>query len=434
MQIDVTELGPCRKKVSIAVPVERVNQEFQKNYKEISSGMNIPGFRKGRVPRAVLRKRFGERIAHQVKAALLHEMLKAVEEDHEIDVVRNPDIDIESLSVAEEKTFDLEIELEVKPDFELPEYKGIEVDAITLEVKDEAVAERIERLRRQYGELAPVEGEEIAIDDHLVVDLDVTFEEVEGAPDNFSSENRELMVREGAIIPTLSVDHTSFVGKKAGDEVSGELTFGEDHDTVAFRGHKASYTIKINAHKRLELPELDEEFFGELEVEDEAALKAKITEELERELRAQEEHELEQAIVTKLCEGADFEIPDTVLGHERQRMRDSVDMRLRREQPALSAGERDAKANEELEANEDEIKAKIRRTYILEKIGRKEEIEATEADVDERIEAMARANEIWPHQLREWLQERNMIESLYGDIQLEKVRAFLRDNAKINDA
>lgn len=428
MEITVTELGPCRKKVAFVVPVDRVNEEYSKGYREIADGVVIPGFRKGRVPRAVLRRRFGQRVAQQVKAVLLQAMFKSMIDDHEIDPVRDPDLDIELILVREEQPFDLEIEVEVKPDFEIGEYKGLTVEQPDIQLDEARVDELIERARRQHAEQAPVDGEPIQLGDHLVCDL--VFE-VEGETEPRKLENVPVLVREGVTIAYIGLTSEPFIGQVSGAQLSGSAVFSDRVKAVADRGKPLKYTITINAHKRLELPALDQDFFSLLECANLEELRERMRQQLEDERRFETERRIEDALVDQLVARATFEIPPSVLDHERERLRRSTDLELRNEQPELSDAEREAKIEETMAASDEQITRRIRGTYILEKIARLEKLEVSEAEVEERIKLMAQAHGIWPNQMRQILEQRQMIDTIYSELVLTKVRRFVFEHAAI---
>lgn len=428
MNINVTELAPCRKKVEIEVPVERVQQEFDKNYEELRTGVSVPGFRPGRVPRKVLQRKYADKVGEQVKLALLQEVFSKMLEDHDLDPVADPDLDIEELSVSEQEPFALDFELEVKPDFDLGDYKGIEVEGVELTLDETEIERSIELLQRQRAELVPIDGEQIGDGDHVICDFALSSDGEEA----LSEENIPLRIKAGEKIPTFEIPYDDFIGKKVEEAVTGTTSLPENFAKEELRGKEAEYTLTIRAHQRMELPELDDDFCNEFGCENEEALRDRVRHNLEHNLEHQADEMVEERILDKLVERTEFELPDVIVEKERHRLLHMAELELRRQGlPEDEVREKLAAAQGE---REEEVDGKVRRTLIIDRIAKLEgeALEVSEEEVEERIKMLAQANQMWPNQMRQRLEKSGAIDQLADQIQTQKVRAFLREHAKIN--
>lgn len=425
MDITITELGPCRKRVAVDVPVDRVKQEFDKSYKELAHGVVLPGFRKGKVPRDLLRKRFGEKVNQQVKAILLHELFQKITDDPRIDPVAEPDLDMDSVALTEDVVFHYEVELEVKPDFDIGEYKGLEVQDVAMTVAPAQIDLAIERLRQQKSELAPVDGAEIADGDHLLCKVRV----LQGDEVLVETERTPIVAREGKTLAGVGIPVGGLLGRKTGDQMSGELTLPADFAEADKRGQAARYEVTVDAHKRREIPDLDSDFFAEHDCASLDELKAKVRTQLEHELDHDREHVLIDALTDTLLARTTFELPATILEHETKRMRAQVEVELRNS--GVERAQIEDRADQRMQELAPEIVQKIRRKFVLEKIGRLEKIEATDDEVEDRIRAMASGYGMWPNQMRQMLEERKLLEQVYSDVALHKIQHFLLGQAKI---
>jgi len=428
MNINVTELAPCRKKVEIEVSAERVREEFDKNYNELAEGVSVPGFRPGKVPRAVLRRRYQERVSEQVKAALLQEVFTKMLDEHDLDPVAEPDLELDQLTVKEDQAFELSMELEVKPDFDLGEYKGIEVDGVKLELDESEIERSIEVLQRQRAEMVPIDGEQIGDGDHVISDFKLTAGEEEA----LNEENIPLRIKAGEKIPTFEIPYDDFIGKKVEDTVSGTCTLPDNFQNEALQGKEASYELTIRAHQRLELPELDEAFCNEFGCDDESALRDRVRHNLEHNLEHEAEAQVEEKLLDILLERTEFEIPDAILKAERERVQHMEELEMRRE--GLPEDEIHEKLTAAQGEREEVVRLKVRRGLIIDKIAKLEgeALEVSEDEVEERIKSLAQSNQMWPNQMRQRLEKSGAIDQLTNQIATQKVRAFLRENAKIN--
>ena len=162
-KVKITDAGPCKKKISVEIPPEKISKALDEQYEDLRKNALVPGFRKGRAPRRLLEKRFGKESTLQVKLKLLMDASEAAMKDNNVEAIGEPDIDHEKVELPEKGPMKFEFEIETRPDFKLPELEGIEVEKPKLEVTDEQVQQDIMELQKRMGTWKPKDGK-IALD------------------------------------------------------------------------------------------------------------------------------------------------------------------------------------------------------------------------------------------------------------------------------
>ncbi len=274
----------------------------------------------------------------------------------------------------------------------------------------------------------PIDGEEIGDGDHVICDFKLTAESEEA----LNEENVPLRIKSGEQIPTFDIPYADFVGKKVEDEVCGDCKLPDNFNKEELQGKDAAYTLTIRAHQRLELPELDEDFCNEFGCENEEALRERVKHNLEHNLEHEADSQVEEKILDKLVEQTDFEIPPAILTAERQRVYQMEEIEMRRQ--GLPEDEIHEKLTAAQGEREEVVKVKVRRALVIDRIAKLEgeALGVSEDEVEDRIKVLAQANQMWPNQMRQRLEKSGAIDQLMSQIQTQKVRAFLRENAKID--
>jgi trigger factor len=204
--VTIEEAGPCKKKVSVEIPEEAIKMATDEQYKTLRKEALLPGFRKGRAPRRLLEKRFGKDTTEQVKLTLLGEASESALKDNELDTLGEPDIDFEKIEMPAEGPLKFDFEVEVRPEFELPELEGISVTKTTLEVTDEQIDREIERLQRWSGVWTPRKDGAVEPEDQIIADALIKAEDVE---EQQKLDNIEVHVRQNGFIGSRSRSSTN---------------------------------------------------------------------------------------------------------------------------------------------------------------------------------------------------------------------------------
>ena len=296
-------------KLTVEVDAETFSKALDQAFNKVKKQVTVPGFRKGRVPRKIFEQRFGvEALYQDALDIVLPDAYAVAVEETGIEPVSQPEVDIEQIGKGQPLIFTATVT--VKPEVKLGEYKGLEVKKIDTDVTDEDVDKELELLQKRHAELVVKEDEPAENGDTVVIDFEgfVDDEAFEGG----KAENYSLELGSGSFIPGFE---DQLVGVKSGDELEVNVTFPEEYHAEELAGKPAVFKVKVHEVKSLVLPELDDEFAVDVddEVETLEALKEKIKNRLKEEKEHRAKHEIENALLEKVSENAEIDIPEVMV-------------------------------------------------------------------------------------------------------------------------
>ncbi|WOS96619.1 trigger factor [Nosocomiicoccus massiliensis] len=413
--------------LTITVPAEDFDKALDQAFNKVKKDIQVPGFRKGKIPRQMFEKRFGVESLYQdaLDIVLPGAYSKAIDETG-IKPVDQPSVDVKEIEKG--KDLVLELEVTVEPEVELGEYKGLEGKEIDAEVSEDDVNEQIEALLGQYAELVVKEGE-VAEGDVANIDFKgfVDGEAFEGG----EMEGHDLEIGSGTFIPGFE---DQLIGLKAGEEKDVEVTFPEEYQAEELQGKDATFKVKLNEVKEKEAKELTDEFVKEeLEgfegVETADEVKKQIEEDLKNFKEQERDYELRESLVVQAAENAKMEIPEAMVESEQQRMLQEYEQRLAQQGLNLELFEQISGQTKEdlLEQMKDDAFKRVRTGLTLQAIAQAENIEATEEDVDNELQKLADQFQMAKDDIKKVLGDLSVIEN---DIKNQKAIEFLVDNRK----
>lgn len=413
--------------LTITVPAEEFDSALDQAFNKVKKDIQVPGFRKGKIPRQMFDKRFGVEALYQDALDIILPTAygKAVEETG-IKPVDQPQVDVKEIEQG--KDLVLTAEVTVEPEVELGEYKGLEGKEIDAEVTEEDVNEQIEALLAQYTELVVKDGE-VAEGDVANIDFKgfVDGEAFEGG----EAEGHDLEIGSGTFIPGFE---EQLVGLKAGDEKDVKVTFPEEYQAEELQGKEATFEVKVNEVKEKETSEFNDDFVKEeLEGFDDAEtaedVKAKITEDLKAYKEQEKDFELRESLVVQASENAKMEIPEAMVESEQQRMLQEYEQRLAQQGLNLELFEQISGQSKEdlLEQMKDDAFKRVRTGLTLQAISDAENIEASEEDIDNELQKLAEQFQMAKEDIKNVLGDLTVIEN---DIRNQKAIEFLVDNRK----
>ena len=428
MDITVEKKGLCIVNLKIVIPPEKIGEELNEKYKEAIQTITFPGFRKGKVPRKLVEKRFGEHFDLEVKQALIQEAFSTAIDEHNVEPVEEPEIDFESIEMKHDSPMEFEITVEVKPDFELGVYKDVEVEVPPIDLEDKEIEDGISALQNRFATLEDMEDGAIKKGDYPSAKL------------TYSVEGEEDLVREDTLINTVTgiVDglqipaetQESFEGKKKGEAVSFEIPALPAHFTPEnLRGKAAKVAAEITNIKRVTPHELNEEFFKFIGVATRDELNNKVREGILTQKQSMRNELIEEKVIDRLVETHEFDVPKKLL--DRQIMRQEYQRRMEMMNMGLPEETVEEKAGELKEADEKSSERFIRYSFIFEKIQKKEKIFVTEDDVNAEIKNIAQARAADPEKILAEFEENEMLGALRSRLRNDKIRMVLRENARI---
>lgn len=412
--------------LTFEVTTEEFDQALDQAFKKVSKDVQVPGFRKGKIPRGIFEKRFGVESLYQdaVDIVLPGAYSKAVDEA-EIFPIAQPSIDIDQIEKGQPLVFTAEVE--VKPEVKLGEYKGLEVEEKSVEVTDEDVEQEIENLRERQAELVVKEDSEIVDGDTAVIDFE-GFKDGE-AFEGGQGENHSLEIGSGQFIPGFE---EQLIGKKAGDETEVKVTFPEEYHAEDLAGQEAVFKVKIHEVKAKELPELDDEFAKDVDedVETLDELKAKKREELETNKKQQAENEKREELLQQASDNIEVEIPEAMVDTEVNQMVREFEQQLQMQGMTLEmysqfSGQDEDALKEQMRADAEK---RVKTNLTLEAIAEAEDLKATEEDIDAELEKMGSMYGVEKEQLVQMLG--GSTETLENDLKMRAAIDFLAENSK----
>ncbi|MFS0636307.1 trigger factor [Mesobacillus foraminis] len=412
--------------LTIEVDAEKVNEGLDAAFKKVVKTINVPGFRKGKMPRQMFEKRFGvEALYQDAIDILLPEVYSNAVEEAGIEPVDRPEIDIEQIEKG--KSMIVKATVTVKPEVKLGEYKGLEVEAFDTEVTDEEVDAELKKLQERQAELVVKEDGKAENGDTVVIDFEgfVDGEAFEGG----KAENYSLELGSGNFIPGFE---EKLVGTAAGEEKDVEVTFPEEYHAAELAGKPAVFKVKIHEIKGKELPELDDEFAKDVdeEVETLEALKEKTKNRLKHDKEHQKEHHIQDSVVEKAAANAEIDVPEVMIENEIGRMMNEFEQRLQMQGMNLElyfqfSGQDEAALREQMK---EDAASRVRVNLTLEAIAKAENIEVSEEDVNAELENMAKSYNMTVDQIKTALG--GNIDGIKGDLQVKKAVEFLVENSK----
>ncbi|MFP3323699.1 trigger factor [Planococcus sp. SIMBA_160] len=415
--------------LTVEVPAEEVNGALDKAFKKVVKEINVPGFRKGKMPRQMFEKRFGvESLYQDALDFILPDAYANAVEEAGINPVDRPEIDIEKLEKNEPLVFTAKVI--VKPEVELGEYKGLEVSKEDTDVTDEEIEQQLKESQERMAELTVKEDGQVENGDTAVIDFEgfVDGEAFEGGAGNDYS----LEIGSNSFIPGFE---EQLVGAKTGEQKDVEVTFPEEYHAEELAGKSATFKVTVNEVKAKELPELNDEFAKELdeEVEGLDALRTKMKENLKAEKENASETQMRDQLVQKAAENSTVEIPQAMIDSEIDRMMQDFEQRLsqqgmNKELYFQFSGQDEDALREQMKAD---AETRVRVSLTLEAIAKAENMEVTSEDIDKELEKMAGQFNMDAEQIKTALGGTEMLEN---DIRMQNTVEFLVENAKISDA
>ncbi|ADC48663.1 trigger factor [Alkalihalophilus pseudofirmus OF4] len=414
--------------LTIDVEAEKVDAALDAAFKKVAKKVNVPGFRKGKVPRSLFEKQFGvEALYQDALDILLPEAYAAAIDETNIEPVDRPEIDIETMEKGSNLVFTAKVV--VKPEVTLGEYKGLEVEEQDTTVTDEDVEAELTQLQNRHAELVVVEDGAIENGDTAVIDFEGF---VDGAAfEGGQAENYSLEIGSNQFIPGFE---EQLIGLKAGDEKDVEVNFPEEYHAEDLAGKAATFKVKVHDIKRKELPALDDEFAKDANenVETLDELKKEIKDKLQKEKEQAADTEIRDTLVEKAAENATVDIPEAMVTTETDRMLQEFEQRLQMQGMNLEMYYQFAGQDEEAmrEQFKKDAEKRVRINLTLEAIANAENIEATDADVDAELEKMAEMYQRSVEELKTIFAAQGGTEGIKGDLKIQKAVELLVENSK----
>ncbi|ADU31381.1 trigger factor [Evansella cellulosilytica] len=414
--------------LTVEVDSSRVDTALDEAFKKVVKKVNVPGFRKGKIPRKMFEQRFGvESLYQDALDILLPQAYSEAIEESGIEPVDRPDIDIETMEQGQNLVFKATVT--VKPEVKLGEYKGLEVQAQESEVTDEDIDAELKQLQERHADLVAIEDGEVQTGDTVVMDFEgfVDGEPFEGG----QADNYSLEIGSGQFIPGFE---DQLVGVKTGEEKEVNVEFPAEYHSEELAGKPATFKVKVHDIKRKELPELDDEFAKDVneDVETLEDLKKDLREKMETSKKQQAEATTRDELVQKATENAEIDVPEAMITTETDRMLQEFGQRLQAQGMSLDMYYQFSQTDEEgMKAQfHDDAEKRVRANLTLEAIAEAENVEVSDEDVDKEIGEMAETYKRSADEIKQILAMQGGVNTLKGDLKVRKAIDLLVENSK----
>ncbi|EOB8948417.1 trigger factor [Staphylococcus aureus] len=411
--------------LTVTVPAEKVNKALDQAFKKVVKQINVPGFRKGKVPRPIFEQRFGvEALYQDAIDILLPDAYGEAIDETDIKPVAQPEVSVTQIEKG--KDFIFEATVTVEPEVKLGDYKGLEIEKQETELSDDDLQEAIDHSLGHLAEMVVKEDGVVENGDTVNIDFSgsVDGEEFEGG----QAEGYDLEIGSGSFIPGFE---EQLEGMKVDEEKDVVVTFPEEYHAEELAGKEATFKTKVNEIKFKEVPELTDEIANELDAE--ANTVDEYKENLRKCLAEQkatdaENVEKEEAI-TKATDNTTIDIPEAMVNTELDRMVSEFAQRIQQQGLDLQtyfqiSGQDESQLREQMK---DDAEQRVKTNLTLTAIAEAEKIEATDEDIDKELEKMSKQFNISVEDIKNTLGNTDIIKN---DVRIQKVIDLLRDNAK----
>jgi len=429
MSLKVEKLEKNMAKLTIEAPAEDFDKAIEKAYQKNKGKMNVPGFRKGKVPKAMIEKMYGPEVFYEDAAnELIPEAYeKELSENKDLEVVSQPTVDV--VQCEKGKPFIFTAEVALKPEVELGKYKGVKIEKISTEVTDEDVDAEIKREQESNARTITVEGRPVKDGDTAVIDFEGFVDDV--AFEGGKGENYPLVIGSGSFIPGFE---EQIVGANAGDSIDVNVTFPEDYQAENLAGKAALFKVKVNEIKEKELPELDDEFAAEVsEFDTMAEYKADVKEKLADKKAKEAKEKKEDAVIEAIIADAKMEIPDAMVDTQTRQMANDYAQRLSQQGLSLEQYFMFTGLTKEtfLEQMKPGALKRIQSRLVLEAVVKAENFEVSDADYEEELKRMAESYQMEVDKIKELIGgDEYAKEQIVEDLKMQKAIDFVVENAK----
>ncbi|MCR4420528.1 MAG: trigger factor [Clostridia bacterium] len=427
MEASVERLEKNQVVLEVKVEPQRVEKALDQVYRSIANRANIPGFRRGKAPRRLLENYFGrEYILNQALDQVIPEAYAEAVEKTQIEPIDRPEVELVQAEQGQPLIFRARVE--VKPEVQLGEYRGLTATKRVRTVGEEDVNRQLENLRDQFAQLVDVGEDGLAEGDLAVIDYEAT---VEGKPfTEKGGKSRAVIVGGSLPVPNLSLQ---MVGMKAGEEREIRVTLPEDYAEKQWAGKEAVFRVRLSEAKRRQLAELDDEFAKDVsEFETLEELRADIANRLAEAYSRQAEQQVREELAQKAAEAATVEVPASLVERRLGAMVAELEDRLRQQGMNLEEYLRMTNGTmEDVRARfRPEAEAEVKRELVLEAIAQKEGLKVEEAELDREVETLAQRSGREAAAIKESLPP-EWLEGMRRSLLYRKVVDFLVENASI---
>jgi len=426
--VNIEKAGPCKRHVQIQVPRESIDEIYQTILSDYTGRAEVPGFRVGHVPPELVKRRFKTELAEQVKQRVLMSSLEQLNDESDIDPINEPNLDLESIEIPEEGDFEFEFDVEVRPEFDMPQYKGLKIKRPSRDITQNDVDGYLDQFLQQYGKLVPVD-EAARAGDYVTVDIQISH-------DGSTVTNiNDVSIRIRKTLRFQDAELSNFdqvmAGAKVGDVREADLTVSMEADSIEMRGTTVHARFTVLDVKQLETPALTEDFLTRLGANSLEDLHQQVRGMLERQVKYEQRQSCRRQVLEQITDSAQWELPEELVSKQ-------VDNALRREilemqQAGFTSKEILARENDLRQKSLTMTRKNLKEHFVLDRLAEEEKIDVSEADLNAEIALMAMQRGESPRRVRARMAKSGMIDNLFAQIRERKAVDVILDSAEFID-
>jgi trigger factor len=428
IEVDIQNVGPCKKHVRVKVPRTDIEHFATEAVAEVVRTAAVPGFRAGKVPAALAKRRFQAEISDSVRQRVLMQSLEQLADENSLDPINEPDFDVESLVIPEEGDFEYEFDVEVRPEFTLPSYDGLKIQRPAREVTDADVSAYLNRFISQYGTLVEHDGPAEA-GDFVVASIEFSRD---------GSSYRKIPSVDLQLKPTIRFRDAEIpnfdqlmAGVTPGAIKSIDVVISNEAEQIEMRGEKLTATIVVGQVKRQQLPEMNSAFFERIGYGDEQELRDEIHGMLQRQVTYEQRQACRRQVLEKITESATWDLPESLVNKQTENaLRREI---LEMQQAGFTTQQILARENELRQQSVSSTRQALKEHFVLDRIATQEKIEVSPIDIESEINMMAVQRGESPRRVRARLQKSGVIENLEAQIRERKAVDFILKSAQFED-
>lgn len=427
MKFEVQKLDGNRVQVRVEVDEAGVAEALQQSYKKVVKNVNVPGFRKGKVPRVILERRYGVEVLYdEAMDILLPQAFQAALDENKLESIDRPEVDVQVFEQGKPAVFQFVIQ--TPPEVELGEYLGVEVEQPTFPVTESEVEQQLQNLREQHARLVESAEEAAADQDYVTLDYEGFIDGV--AFSGGQANDHSLQIGSGTFIPGFE---QQLIGLHRGQSAEVNVTFPEDYHNAELAGKPAVFQVTIKDIKRKETPELNDDFAAEVSEHGTLEeLRAETQNKLEKAAAEREKNALENNLVKTVVQNAKVDVPAVMIDREVNEMIEELSFNLSRQGfPAEFAREYINGRIDAIRADyRDTAAERVKTRLVLKKVAEVMDVSVTDAELDQKIEELAALYHEDASAVRSSLQDGGQLDSMRESLITEKTVGLLLAAAK----
>ncbi len=427
--VEMRDTGPCRKHIKVSVERADIDSRLDEQYSKLVVDSSVPGFRPGKAPRKVIERRFHNDVFDQVKAEIMLQSLEQLAEENDVAPLSPPDLDPTKIEIPKEGPMVYEFEVEVRPQFDLPDYKGLKLRRPVHAFTDEDVAAEERRVLTPYGQVVPKPSGKAELGDVLIVDLtSYNGDQKLGEFTELKLQVEPRLVFKDGVVENFA---DQVKGTKAGDIKKIEIKLSDAASTQELRGKTVNATLSVKEVKSLRMPELTEDYLHKFGVHTPEQFRERIRVILGRRLEYTQRQVAREQVIAQIAAASTWDLPPDLLQRQARKAlaRKIMDMR------SSGIPEQEIVARQRL-LHQDTLRSTalaLKEHFVMQKIAEVEKLDVDDDDLNDEIERIAVQNEEPPRRVRARLEKEDLLDALAAEILERKALDLVLENADYED-